>query len=176
MITSLDTAREKNKIQKATRIICAAIRDLIDHRQEGSIWSAEPLICSSLMLFIKKHASFIMVSPILAFFLLYSLFYRYCIMFLKIQYQYCTDIQNVRSGLTFCTNACAYCEHLAARRSNWSALFLAFVEYSWTITRIGSRADMYVYFSISCNILSWSSFILSICHRSLHIWRSLLKV
>ncbi|VDN43690.1 unnamed protein product [Gongylonema pulchrum] len=61
LLGSLESAKEKQRPQKAARLICAAIRELIDHRKEAGIWAQEPLICSSLMLFIKANSSFLVI-------------------------------------------------------------------------------------------------------------------
>ncbi|CAG9536499.1 unnamed protein product [Cercopithifilaria johnstoni] len=59
LLASLESAKEKQKPQKASRLICAAIREIIDHRKETGSWAEEPIICSALMLFVKMNASFL---------------------------------------------------------------------------------------------------------------------
>ncbi|MFH4974662.1 hypothetical protein AB6A40_001371 [Gnathostoma spinigerum] len=58
LLASLENAFEKGKPQKATKLFCSAIRLFIDHRKAQSSWSCEPLLCSSLMLFVKRHPHF----------------------------------------------------------------------------------------------------------------------
>ncbi|EJD74586.1 hypothetical protein LOAG_18113 [Loa loa] len=60
LLASLELAKEKQKPQKAARLICAAIREMIDHRKETGSWAEEPIICSALMLFIKMNTSFLL--------------------------------------------------------------------------------------------------------------------
>ncbi|VBB28151.1 unnamed protein product [Acanthocheilonema viteae] len=60
LLASLELAKEKQKPQKAARLICAAIREMIDHRKETGSWAEEPIICSALMLFVKMNASFLL--------------------------------------------------------------------------------------------------------------------
>ncbi|VDM92171.1 unnamed protein product [Litomosoides sigmodontis] len=59
LLASLESAKEKQKPQKAVRLICAAIREIIDHRKERGGWAEEPVICSALLLFVKMNSSFL---------------------------------------------------------------------------------------------------------------------
>ncbi|OZC08640.1 hypothetical protein X798_04321 [Onchocerca flexuosa] len=60
LLASLESAKEKQKPQKAVRLICAAIREIIDHRKQTSSWAEEPIMCSALMLFVKMNTSFLL--------------------------------------------------------------------------------------------------------------------
>ncbi|MCP9257766.1 hypothetical protein DINM_001020 [Dirofilaria immitis] len=60
LLILLESAKEKQKPQKAARLICAAIREMIDHRKETGSWADEPIICSALMLFVKMNTSFLL--------------------------------------------------------------------------------------------------------------------
>uniref|UniRef100_A0A915PK51 DUF3677 domain-containing protein n=1 Tax=Setaria digitata TaxID=48799 RepID=A0A915PK51_9BILA len=62
LLALLESAKEKQKPQKAARLICAAIREMIDHRKETGNWAEEPILCSAIMLFIKMNASFLLPS------------------------------------------------------------------------------------------------------------------
>uniref|UniRef100_A0A0R3RPM6 DUF3677 domain-containing protein n=1 Tax=Elaeophora elaphi TaxID=1147741 RepID=A0A0R3RPM6_9BILA len=62
LLALLESAKEKQKPQKAARLICAAIREMIDHHKETGSWAEEPIICSALMLFVKMNASFLLNS------------------------------------------------------------------------------------------------------------------
>lgn len=64
LLASLESAKEKQKHQKAVRLICAAIREIIDHRKERGSWAEEPIICSALLLFVKMNTSFLLVSSL----------------------------------------------------------------------------------------------------------------
>ncbi|VIO88055.1 Uncharacterized protein BM_BM9787 [Brugia malayi] len=60
LLASLESAKEKQKPQKAARLICAAVREIIDHRKETGSWVEEPIMCSALMLFVKMNTSFLL--------------------------------------------------------------------------------------------------------------------
>lgn len=60
LLPKLESAFEKQKPQKAARLICAAVREIIDHRREGSCWIREPIIVSALHCFLKSNSTFLM--------------------------------------------------------------------------------------------------------------------
>lgn len=64
LLASLESAKEKQKPQKAARLICAAVREMIDHRKEAGSWAEEPIMCSALMLFVKMNTSFLLVNDL----------------------------------------------------------------------------------------------------------------
>ncbi|VDK43236.1 unnamed protein product [Anisakis simplex] len=59
LLLSLMNSFEKQKAQKGARLICAAVRDLISYRRGNNVWSAEPLIITSVLSFCKQYPTFI---------------------------------------------------------------------------------------------------------------------
>ncbi|VDN00703.1 unnamed protein product [Thelazia callipaeda] len=59
LLLLLESAKEKQKPQKAARLICAALRDMSDRRKDAGSWTVEPALCSALLNFIKMNAPFL---------------------------------------------------------------------------------------------------------------------